>query len=71
VTQQQYNQRKMKEVLQVVLSVVVPRQEERMWSCLREYQQVLNVGNEPPAKRKRLDTGLVERLISARNNAGK
>jgi len=38
VTQQQYYQRKVKEVLQVVLSAVVPRQEERMWSCLREDQ---------------------------------
>ena len=59
----------MKEVLQAVLSVVVPGQEERMWSCLREDQQVRNVGNEPPVKRKRLDTGLVETLTSARNNA--
>ena len=54
----------MKEVLQAVLSVVVPGQEERMWSCLREDQQVRNVGNEPPAKRKRLDTGLVETVVS-------
>ena len=69
VTQQQYYQRKVKEVLQAVLSVVVPGQEETMWSCLREDQQVRNVGNEPPAKRKRLDTGLVETLISAHNDA--
>ena len=34
VTQQQYYQWKVKEVLQLVLSVVVPGQEERMWSCL-------------------------------------
>ena len=69
VTQQQYYQRKVKEVLQVVLSVVVPGQEERMWSCLRQDQQVHNIGNEPPAKRKRLDTGLVKTLISAHNDA--
>ena len=69
VTQQQYYQRKVREVLQAVLSVVVPGQEERMWSCLREEQEVPNVGNEPPAKRKRLDTGLVETLISAHNDA--
>ena len=71
LTQQQYYQRKVKEVLQAVLSVVVPGQEERMWSCLREDQQVRNVENEPPAKRKRLDTGLVETLISAHNDAEK
>ena len=69
VTQQQYYQRKVKEVLQVVLSVVSPGQEERMWSCVRQDQQVHNVGNEPPAKRKQLDTGLVETLISAHNDA--
>ena len=50
VTQQQYYQRKVKEVLQVVLSVVVPGQEETMWSCLREDQQVRNVGNDPPRR---------------------
>ena len=68
-TQQQYYQRKVKEVLQVVLSVVVPGQEAKMWSCLWEDQQVRDVRNEPPAKRKRVDTGLVETLISAHNNA--
>ena len=57
-TEQQYYQRKVKEVLQVVLLVVVLGQEERMWSFLREDQQVRDVRNEPPAKRKRLDTGL-------------
>lgn len=69
MTQQQYYQRKVKEVVQVVLSVVVPGQEERMWSCLQEDQQVRNVGNEPPAKRKRLDTRLVEKLTSAHNDS--
>lgn len=44
-TQQQYYQRKVKEVLQVVLSVVVPGQEARMCSCLREDQQVRDVRN--------------------------
>ena len=68
-TQQQYYQRKVKEVLQVVLSVFVPGQEARMWSCLREDQQFRDVRNEPPAKRKRVDTGLVETLISAHNDA--
>ena len=68
-TQQQYYQRKVKEVIQVVLSVVVPGQEARMWSCLREDQQVRDVRNEPAAKRKRVDTGLVETLISAHNDA--
>ena len=69
VTQQQYYQRKVREALQAVLSVVVPGQEERMRSCLREEQGVPNVGIEPPAKRKRLDIGLVETLISAHNDA--
>ena len=53
----------------MMLSVVVPGQEERMWSCLRQDQQAHNVGNEPPAKRKRLDTGLAETVISAHNDA--
>lgn len=69
VTQQQHYQCKVKDVLQVVLLVVVPGQEERMWSCLWEDQQVHDVGNEPHAKRKQLDTGLVETLISAHNDA--
>ena len=62
LTQQQYYQCKVKEVLQAVLSVVVPVQEERIWSYLWEDQQVRNVGNEPPAKRNRLDTGRVKQL---------
>ena len=62
MTQQQYYQRKVKEVLQAVLSVVVPGQEETMWSCLREDQQVRNVGKEPPAKRKRLELVLWKHL---------
>lgn len=69
VTQQQYYKRKVKEVFQTVLSVVVPGQEDRMWSCLREEREVRDVENEPPAKKKRLDTGLVETLISAHNDA--
>ena len=32
MTQQKYYQRKMKEVIQTALSVVVPGQEEQMWS---------------------------------------
>ena len=69
VTQQQYYKRKVKNVFQTVLSVVVPGQENRMWSCLREEREVRDVGNEPPAKKKQLDTGLVETLISAHNDA--
>ena len=69
VTQQKYYQRKMKEVIQAALSVVVPGQEEYMWNCLREEREITDVSEEPPAKRKRIDTGLVQTLISAHNDA--
>ena len=67
VTQQKYYQRKMKEVIQAALSVVVPGQEEYMWNCLRDERVLLiaDVSEEPPAKRKRIDTGLVQTLILA------
>ena len=69
MTQQKYYQRKMKEVIQTALSVVVPGQEEQMWSCLREERELADMDEEPPAKRKRIDTGLVQTLISAHNDA--
>ena len=69
VTQQKYYQRKMKDVIQAALSVVVPGQEEYMWNCLREEREIADVSEEPPAKRKRIDTGLVQTLISAHNDA--
>ncbi|XP_073242488.1 acetylcholinesterase-like [Porites lutea] len=69
VTQQKYYQRKMKEVIQAALSVVVPGQEEHMWNCLREETEIADVSEQPPAKRKRIDTGLVQTLISAHNDA--
>lgn len=55
----------MKEVIQAALSVVVPGQEEYMWNCLRDERVIADVSEEPPAKRKRIDTGLVQTLISA------
>ena len=69
MTQQKYYQRKMKEVIQTALSVVVPGQEEQMWSCLQEERELVDMDKEPPAKRKRIDTGLVQTLISAHNDA--
>ena len=69
VTQQKYYQRKMKEVIQAALSVVVPGQEEYMWNCLRDEREIADVSEEPPAKRKRMDIGLVQTLISAHNDA--
>ena len=69
VTQQKYYQRKMKEVFQAALSVVVPGQEQQLWNCVREETELGNVSEEPSAKRKRMDTGLVETLISAHNDA--
>ena len=69
MTQQKYYQRKMKEVIQTALSVVVPGQEEQMWSCLREERELADTDEEPPAKRKRIDTGRVQTLISAHNDA--
>ena len=51
----------MKEVIQAALSVVVPGQEEYMWNCLREEREIADVSEDPPAKRKRIDTGLVRR----------
>ena len=58
----------MKEVIQAALSVV-PGQEEYMWNCLRDEREIADVSEEPPAKRKRIDTGLVQTLISAHNDA--
>ena len=52
----------MKEVIQAALSVVVPGQEEYMWNCLRDKREIADVSEEPPAKRKRIDTGLYKRL---------
>ena len=69
VTQQKYYQRKMKEVFQAALSIVVPGQEQQLWNCVREETELGNVSEEPSAKRKRMDTGLVETLISAHNDA--
>lgn len=69
MTQQKYYQRKMKEVIQTALSVVVPGKEDQMWSCLREERELADMDEEPPAKRKRIDTGLVQTLISAHNDA--
>ena len=41
-----------------------------MWSCLREERELADMDEEPPAaKRKRIDTGLVQTLISAHNDA--
>ena len=68
MTQQKYYKRKMKEVIQTALSVV-PGQEEQMWSCLWEERELADMDEEPPAKRKRIDTGLVQTLISAHNDA--
>ena len=47
MTQQKYYQRKMKEVIQTALSVVVPGQEEQMWSCLREERELVDMDEEP------------------------
>ena len=69
MTQQKYYKRKMKEVIRTALSVV-PGQEEQMWSCLREERELADMDEEPPAIRKRIDTGLVQTLISAHNDAG-
>ena len=69
VTQQKYYQRKVKEVFQAALSVVVPGQEQQLWNCVREETELGNVSGEPSAKRKRMDTGLVDTLISAHNDA--
>ena len=66
MTQQKYYKRKMKEVIQTALSVV-PGLEEQ--SCLREERELADMDEEPPAKRKRIDTGLVQTLISAHNDA--
>ena len=46
MTQQKYYQRKMKEVSQTALFVVVPGQEEQMWSCLREERELADMGEE-------------------------
>ena len=59
----------MKEVIQAALSVVVPGQEEQMWSCLREERELVDTDEEPATKRKRIDSGLVQTLISAHNDA--
>ena len=59
----------MKEVIQAALSVVVPGQEEYMWNCLQEEREIADVSEEPAAKRKRIDTGLVQTLTSAHNDA--
>ena len=69
VTQQKYYQRKMKEVIQEALSIVVPGQEEHMWNCLPDERESADVSEEPPAKRKRINTGLVQTLISTHNDA--
>ena len=46
-----------------------PGQKEYMWNCLRDEREIADVSEEPPAKRKRMDTGLVQTLISAHNDA--
>ena len=68
VTQQKYYQRKMKEVIQEALSIVVSWQEEHMWNCLPDERESADVSEKPPAKRKRIDTGLVQTLISTHND---
>jgi len=68
VTQQKYYQRKMKEVIQEALAIVVPGQEEHMWNCLPGERESADASEEPPEKRKRIDTGLVQTLISTHNN---
>ena len=68
VTQQKYYQRKMKEVIQEALSIVVSWQEEHMWNCLPDERESADVSEEPPAKRKRINTGFIQTLISAHND---
>ena len=58
----------MKEVIQAALSVVVPGQEEQMWSSLREKRELVDTDEQPATKRKRIDSGLVQMLISAHND---
>ena len=69
IAQQKYYRRKMKKVIQAALSVVVPGQEEQMWSCLREERELVDTDDEPATKTKRIDSGLVQTLISAHNDA--
>ena len=59
----------MKEVIQAALSVVVPGQEEQMWSCLREERELVDTDEELATKRKQIDSGLLQTLISAHNDA--
>ena len=65
IIQQKYYRRKMEEVIQAALSVVVPGQEEQMRGCWREERELVDTDEEPVTKRKRIDSGLAQTLISA------
>jgi len=68
-TQQKYYIRKAKEVFQTALSVIVPGQEEQLWNCIRYEEVVTDKESEPAKKKTRLDTGVVDTLISSYEDA--